>query len=83
MLTTFLILFGLFALTGSVCLWCGRRSVDYDRRADLLRLLALTTDLHRATARLKRAVVANHPPAFTKESCHAIADPRRPRGGSR
>lgn len=79
MLTTFLVLFALFALTGSACLWCGRRSVDHDRHADVLRLLALTTDLHRATARLKRAVVANRPPAFTKESCHAIADPCRPR----
>lgn len=79
MLMIFLILFGLFALTGSVCLWCGRRSADHDRHAHALRLLALTTDLHRATARLKRAVVANHPPAFPKESCHVIADPRRPR----
>jgi hypothetical protein len=79
MLTIFLTLFGLFALTGSVCLWCGRRSLDHDRHADRLRLLALTTDLHRATARLKRAVVANRPPSFTKESCYAIAHPRRPR----
>lgn len=78
MLTTFLILFALFALTGSACLWCGRLSMDHDRHADALRLLALTTDLHQATARLKRAVVANRPPAFTKESCYVIADPRRP-----
>lgn len=82
MLTIFLVLFGLFALTGTVCLWCGRRSADYDHHAHALRLLALTTDLHQATARLRRAVVANRPPAFTKETCHAIADPRRPRNGS-
>jgi hypothetical protein len=77
MVGVFLCLFVLFALCGSVCYWIGRRSPDYDLHA--FRLLALTTDLHQATARLKRAVAANYPPVFSKESYHAIADPRRPR----
>lgn len=36
MLTIFLILFLLFALTGSACLWCGRRTAEDDRRAHKL-----------------------------------------------